>query len=130
MTALTFTIDVSDTQVEELKDVLDKLDIRFDPERQLVAFNESFMDTAVAMGHHTPDLIRGVNHQLNSDGLTPLVPDNHTQWTLARRIAFLKFAVREFAWQESMVQYCFWLADGKTWEEVVGENPLVFTGQD
>ena len=130
MTALTFTIDVPDTQVEELKDVLDKLDIRFNPERQLVAFNESFMDTAVAMGHHTADLIEDINDQLQRGGFTPLIPTDWKEWTLTRRMDFLGFAIRSFDWFDHDTDNSPWRLEETSWQEVVDDNPLIFTGQD
>ena len=130
MTALTFTIDVLDTKVEDLKEALDKLEIRFKPERQLVAFCGSFMETAVAMGHHTPDLIEGVNQQLWRANLTPLVPTNKEEWNLARQLSFLEFAINCFDWIDNDLENAWWRAEGKRWEEIVKEHPLVFNGKD
>ena len=130
MTAFTFTIDVQEDRVSELENFLKDLGINFQPENQMTAFNVLNLETSVAMGENTSTIIQEINWLLNAEGLAPLIPTDHAQWNLARRWAFLKFAVKEFAWARTTADYCFWLADGKTWDEVVQENPLVFTGRD
>ena len=39
------------------------------------------------MGHHTPTLTQEINRQLEGADLTPLVPTDHENWTLVRRMA-------------------------------------------
>ena len=128
MSSLTFTIDASETKVDDLKAALEKLDIRFDPRRQLIAFNESLMDTAVAMGHHTSSLIEAINEQLQRANLTPPVPTDHQDWPLERQMAFLEFAMYCFDWVDHDIQNSWWHSEGMSWAEVVKDHPMVFTG--
>ena len=77
--------------------MLEAAGVRFDPERQVIAFNEAAMDQAVAMGHHLPGMLEGVNRRLDEEGLTPRVPTNHHEWSIERRHAFLEFAIVNFS---------------------------------
>ena len=128
MTALTFTIDVPDSKIEELREALGRLDIQFQPERQIIAFEESLMETCVAMGHHTPDLVQEINRQLTKAGLTPPVPTDHETWPMTRRMAFLEFAISHFDWVDHDLDNSWWRTEGRNWDQVVAENPLVFEG--
>ena len=128
MTAFTFTIDVPDNKVDDLKTALEGVEIRFDPDRQLIAFQESLMESCVAMGHHTPNLVQEINRQLKEAGLTPMVPTDHEDWTLDRRMAFLEFAISNFDWIDNDIKSAWWRHDGQNWEEIVAEHSLVFTG--
>ena len=89
--------------------------------------DKAFLDDAGAIGHYTPTLIEDIDPQLKGDGVTTLVPTDHDNWDLARRMAFLKFAVSHFDWIDHDLDNAWWRADGRSWQEIVEEHPLVFT---
>ena len=81
------------------------------------------------MGHHTPTLTQEINRQLKRADLTPLIPTDHDNWDLARRMAFLEFAVSHFDRTDHDLENSWWRSHGKIWQEMVEENILVFTGE-
>ena len=126
---ITFTIDVPAEEVGRLQDELAAMGVRFDPTRQVVVFNDAMLDQAVAMGHHLPGMLTGINEHLDEDGLTPRVPTNHEEWNIERRHAFLQFAVNNFNWEGETVSDGWWKDEEMSWEKLAEEHPLVFKGQ-
>ena len=124
--SVTFTIDVPSRRIEELKQLLEGLDVRLDPKRQVIAFNEGMMSQSVAMGHHLPGMVEGVNHYLDEAKLTPRIPENHEKWSILHRQEFLQFAIDNFDWEDSTVNYTWWDGEGIAWQEITRDNPLVF----
>ena len=98
---ITFTIDIPNGRIEELKQLLKGLEVRFNPENQIVAFNDAMMCHSVAMGHHLPGMVVGMNRSLDEAGLTPRIPEDHEKWSIERRQAFLQFAIENFDWDNS-----------------------------
>ena len=129
-TVITFTIDVPAEEVSRLKPMLEATRVRFDPARQVVVFNDAMLDQAVAMGHHLPGMVEGLNRRLDEDGLTPRVPTNHHEWNIERRHAFLQFAIENLDWEENEVGYDWWKDEGMSWDRLTDEHPLVFKGQE
>ena len=123
---VTFTIEVPSGRIEELKQLLEGMDVRLDPEQQLVAFNESMMSQSVAMGYHLPKLVESVNRCLDDANLTPRIPDGHDKWSILRRQEFLQFAIDNFDWDDNRVNNTWWDNDGTTWQELTQDHPLVF----
>ena len=123
---ITFTIDVPSRKIEELKQLLDGLEVRFDPERQVIAFNDAMMSQSVAMGHHLPGMVVGMNHYLDEAKLTPRIPEGHEKWSTLRRQAFLQFAIENFNWDDNTVNHTWWDDEGITWQELTRDHPLVF----
>ena len=129
-TMITFTINVPAEEVDRLKPMLEATGVRFDPTRQVVAFNETMLDKAVAMGHHLPGMVEGLNRRLEDEGLTPRIPTDHEEWTIERRHAFLQLAIENFDWEENVVGYDWWKDEGMSWDRLADEHPLVFKGQE
>ena len=129
-TVITFTIDVPAEGVDGLKPVLEATGVRFDPARQVVVFNDAMLDQAVAMGHHLPGMVEGLNQHLDEDGLTPRVPTDHHEWNIERRHAFLQLAIENFDWDENEVGYDWWKDEGMSWEKLAEEHPMVFKGRE
>ena len=129
---VTFTIEIPSGRIDELKQLLEGMDVRLDPERQLVAFNEAMMSESqsVAMGYHLPGLVKGVNRCLDDAKLTPRIPDGHEKWSILRRQEFLQFAIENFDWDNNTVTNTWWDNDGKIWQELTGGHPLVFEEQE
>ena len=125
-TVITFTIDVPAEEVNRLKPMLEATGVRFDPARQVVVFNDAMLDQAVAMGHHLPGMVEGLNRRLDEDGLTPRVPTNHHEWNIERRHAFLQFAIDNFNWEGETVNEGWWKDEGTSWEKLPEEHSLVF----
>ena len=123
---ITFTIDVPSGRIEDLKQLLEGLGVRFDPKRQIIAFNEAMMSQSVAMGHHLPGLVEGMNHCLDDAKLTPRIPDGHEKWSILRRQEFLQFAIENFDWDDNTVTNTWWDNDGIPWQELTQDHPLVF----
>ena len=127
---VTFTIDVPSRRIEELKQLLEGLDVRLDPKRQVIAFNEAMMSQSVAMGHHLPGLVEGMNRCLDDAKLTPRIPDGHEKWSILRRQEFLQFAIDNFDWDDNTVTNTWWDNEGITWQELTQDHPLVFEEQE
>ena len=126
MTTIKYTIDVPQDTLPELEVLMNKHGAYFDPRRQVTAINDALMESSTAMGHHAPDLIESLNQHLKGQGLRPLVPTDHKEWSLERLQAFLNMAVKNFQWVDNHVECDWWLEEGKTWHKVVWENPAVF----
>ena len=129
-TVITFTIDVPAEGVDRLKPLLEATGVRFDPARQVVAFNDAMLDKAVAMGHHLPGMVEGLNRHLDAAGLTPRIPTDHKEWTIERRHAFLQLAIENLDWEENEVGYDWWKDEGMSWDRLAEEHPLVFKGRE
>ena len=127
---ITFTIDIPSNRIEELKQLLEGLEVRFNPERQVIAFNDDMMSQSVAMGHHLPGMVEGVNHYLDEAKLTPRIPDGHEKWDIERRQAFLQFAIENFDWDDNTVNHTWWDDEGITWQELTRDHPLMFEEQE
>ena len=127
---VTFTIDVLPEEIDGVKLMLEAAGVRFHPERQVIAFNDAALDQAVAMGHHLPGMLEGVNHSLDEEGLIPRVPTNHQEWSIERRHAFLQFAIDNFRWDDESVEGSWWKEEGTSWEELAAQHPLVFQAKE
>ena len=125
-TVVTFTIDVPTEDMDRLGDGLAAMGVRFDPAQQVIVFNDAMLDQAVAMGHHLPGMLTGINEHLDEGGLTPRIPTNHEEWSIERRHAFLQFAIDNFNWEGQAEGDSWWKDEGKSWEEMVTQNPLIF----
>ena len=123
---ITFTIDVPAEEVDRLGAGLAAMGVRFDPAQQVIVFNDAMLDQAVAMGHHLPGMLTGVNQHLDEDGLTPRVPTDHHEWSIERRRAFLQFAIDNFNWEGQSVGDGWWKDEGTSWESLTENHPLVF----
>lgn len=121
-----YIIEIPESAAEDLAALMARHGAYFDPVRQVVAINDAFMENSTAMGHHTGDLVRGLNQHLDGLELSPRVPEDHREWGPARTQAFLHMAIHEFGWDDNRVETDWWRDDGKTWEEVVQENREVF----
>ena len=69
-----FILDIPRDKIEELKQALEGLEIKFAPENQVVAFNDAIRSQPMAMGHHIPEMVLSINWTLDEDGLTPGYP--------------------------------------------------------
>ena len=127
---ITFTIDVPSRRIEELKQLLEGLDVRLDPKRQVIAFNEGMMSQSVAMGHHLPGMVEGMNRCLDEAKLTPRIPEGHEKWSILRRQEFLQFAIDNFDWDDNTVSNTWWNGEGITWQELTRDHPLAFEEGD
>ena len=125
-----YTIDVPEPAIPELEDLMKRHGAHFSPTRQVTAINDAFMDQALAMGHHLPDLVRGMNEFLGEAGAKPLVPTDWGSWEPARIQECLKLAVREFQWDGSTVLDAWFIVDGQPWSQVVEKHPEVFQEKD
>ena len=56
-----FIIDIPSSRIEELKQVLEGLEIKFAPENQVVAFNDATRSQPMAMSHHIPEMVLSIN---------------------------------------------------------------------
>ena len=93
-----FIFDIPRDRIEELKQALEGL-ITFDPNQQVIVFNEATRSQPVAMGHDLPGMILEINRRLEEEGLTPRIPHDHKGWSTLRRQAFLQFAMHYFDWK-------------------------------
>ena len=123
---IAFILDIPSSKIEELKQALEGLEIKFVPENQVIAFNEAMMSQSVAMGHHLPGLVEGMNRCLGDAKLTPRIPDGHKKWSILRRQEFLQFAIDNFDWDDNTVTNTWWDNEGITWQELTQDHPLVF----
>ena len=121
---ITFIIDIPSSKIEELKQALEGLEIKFAPENQVVAFNDAIRSQPVAMGHHIPEMVLSINWTLDEDGLTPRIPQDHKGWSTLRRQAFLQFAMHYFDWNDNMINQESW--PDESWEDLVKRYPMVF----
>ena len=101
---ITFTMDIPTGKIEEVKQLLEGLEVKFNPNDQIIAFNEAMMSQSVAMGHHLPGMVVGMNRSLDEAGLTPRIPEDHEGWSIERRQAFLQFAIENFDWDDRQDQ--------------------------
>ena len=127
---ITFTIDIPSGKIEELKQLLEGLEVRFDPQSQVVAFNDAMMSQSVAMGHHLPGMVVGMNQSLEEAGLTLKIPEDHEGWSIERRQAFLQFAIDNFNWDDDRIDQEWWADEGINWEEITTRYPMVFREQE
>ena len=123
---ISYVVNVQPEQVEALAGLLAERGIFFHPKRSIVAFNEAFMDRCVAMGHHVPELARGINEFLDREGFRPRVPGDFDGWTPERTREFLDMAVQGFDWDGDRVRHAWWQDDGADWEEVTRKHSPVF----
>ncbi len=130
MSIIKYTIDIPETAIPELEELMKKHGAHFDRRRQVTAINDIFMESSTAMGHHTGDLAAGINRRLEKLGLEPRIPTGHGAWGPERIQEFLKMAVNSFQWEGSEVQEDHWKEDGGTWQQVREEYPLVFGGRE
>ena len=125
---IAFILDIPSSKIEELKQALEGLEIKFAPENQVVAFNDAIRSQPVAMGHHIPEMVLSINWTLDEDGLTPRIPQDHKGWSTLRRQAFLQFAIRyfelSFHWNDNMINQESW--PDESWEDLVKRYPMVF----
>ena len=121
-----FVIEVPPKGVETLRETLEDRELRFDPSRKFIALNERTLDNGVALGHHIPEMLEGISHLLDEEGLTPRVPTDWQEWSSQRRHAFLQFAINNFIWDGTTALDGWWQHDGITWEELARRNPGVF----
>ena len=126
MTMIQYTIQIPEEAITDLESLMKKHGAHFDHRRQITAINDTFMESSTAMGHHLPALIESLNEHLNDRELSPPVPTETENWTPERIQAFLEMVVKNFHWVDSSVEDDWWEDDGKTWQMVVEENPLVF----
>ncbi len=119
-----FIIDIPSSRIEELKQVLEGLEIKFAPENQVVAFNDATRSQPMAMGHHIPEMVLSINWTLDEDGLTPMIPKDHEGWSTLRRQAFLQFAMHHFHWNDNMIKQERWPEEN--WEDLTKRYPMVF----
>ena len=124
------TIQVPLRHIKSLQEFMDRQGIHLDVDRQVTAINDALMDNAVAMGHHIPDLIMGINRHLKTSRNSPEIPMDHERWSLEQRQQFLELAIREFQWNENHIEYSLWEEDGRPWLEVVAQHPRVFASQE
>ena len=68
---VTFTIDVPSRRIEELKQLLEGLEVQFAPENQVIAFNDTLTCHSVAMGYDLPGMVVEMNRYLDEAKLTP-----------------------------------------------------------
>ena len=127
---ITFIIDIPSGRIEELKQLLEGLEVKFDSENQVVAFNDTLMCHSVAMGYHLPGMVVGMNRYLNEAKLTPRIPEDHEKWSTERRQAFLQFAIENFDWDNGTVTYTWWEDEGIIWLELTQDHPRVFEEQE
>ena len=127
---ITFIIDIPSSRIEELKQLLEGLEVQFAPEDQIIAFNDTLMGHSVAMGYHLPGMVVGMNRYLDEAKLTPRIPEDHEKWSTERRQAFLQFAIENFDWDNSTVNYTWWEDQRIIWLELTQDHPLVFKEQE
>ena len=125
-----FIIDIPSSRIEELKQVLEGLEIKFDPENQVVAFNNALTCQSVAMGYDLPGMVVEMNRYLDETKLTPRIPEDHKKWSTERRQAFLQFAIENFDWDNSKVNYTWWENERIIWQELTQDHPPVFEEQE
>ena len=127
---ITFVIDIPSSRIEELKQLLEGLEVQFAPENQVVAFNDGLTCHSVAMGYDLQGMVVGMNRSLDKAKLTPRVPEDHEKWSTERRQAFLQFAIDNFDWDNGTVTYAWWEDEGIIWQELTQDHPLVFEEQE
>ena len=120
-----FIFDIPRDRIEELKQALEGL-ITFDPNQQVIVFNEATRSQPVAMGHDLPGMILEINRRLEEEGLTPRIPHDHKGWSTLRRQVFLQFAMENFDWKHGMVYNTFWDYQEISWEDLAKRYPMVF----
>ncbi len=123
-------VDIPADRLEEAASRLENLGIILDPRRQVIVFNEALMSQSVALGHHLPGMVEGMNRCLEQESLTPRIPGGHKEWSIERRQAFLQFAIENFDWDDNTVRNTWWADEGITWPELVRGYPLVFEGRE
>ena len=124
-----YFITVPPDHIDELAAFMAERNIPFDPNRNVIAVNEAFMDQSMALGHHVPQLLSAVNRRLRENGLQPTIPENHGEWNPETTREFLELAVTEFAWSDDRITHALWEEDGRTWREVTEDRPLLFPGE-
>ena len=126
---IAFILDMPSGMIEELKQALEGL-VTFDPNQQVVVFNEATRSQPAAMGHHLPGMILEINRRLDKDRLTPRIPKDHKGWSTLRRQAFLQFAMENFDWKNGTVNKTFWDYWEISWEDLAKRYPMVFEEQE
>ena len=81
------------------------------------------------MGHHLPEMVLGINRSLDEEGLTPRIPEDHEGWSTLRRQAFLQFAMKNFDWNDNMINQEWWAEEEINWEDLATRYPRVFEEQ-
>ena len=127
---ITFIIDIPSGRIEKLKQLLEGLEVKFDPENHVVACNDTQMCHSVAMGYDLPGMVVGMNRYLDEAKLTPRIPEDHEKWSTERRQAFLQFAIENFDWDNSTVNYTWWEGERIIWLELTRDHPRVFEEQE
>ena len=122
---IAFILDIPRDRIEELKQALEGL-ITFDPNQQVIVFNEATRSQPVAMGHDLPGMALEINRRLEEEGLTPKIPYDHKGWSTLRRQVFLQFAMENFEWKHGMVYNTFWDYQEISWEDLAKRYPMVF----
>ena len=93
----------------------------------MVAINEAFRDqSAMALGHHVPQMVQSINVYLRAHRLRPAIPLDHQDWDPGRYYRFLQFALEQFSWNGTAVEDAWWQQDGMTWAEVAREHLEIF----
>ena len=126
---IAFLIDIPSGRIEELKQALKGLEVKFDPEQLVVAFNDAIRSQPMVMGHHLPEMVLGINRSLDEEGLTPRIPEDHEGWSTLRRQAFLQFAMENFDWNDNMINQEWWAEEEINWEDLATRYPMVFGEQ-
>ena len=126
---ITFTMDIPTGKIEKVKQLLEGLEVKFNPNDQIIAFNEDMMSQSVAIGQDLWLLVERINWILEEDGLTPTIPEGHEGWNIQRRQAFLQFAIDNYDWDNDKMNKERWADEGIDWEELTTRCPRVFGEQ-
>ena len=113
-----------------MRQLLEGLEVQFAPENQVIAFNDTLTCHSVAMGYDLPGMVVEMNRYLDEAKLTPRIPEDHKKWSILRRQAFLQFAIENFDWDNSKVNYAWWENERIIWQELTQGHPLVFEEQE
>ena len=125
-TLISCIVDIPADRLEEAAKLLGNMGISLDPKQQTIAFNDAMMAESVAMGHHLPGMVEGINRSLDEAGLRPRILEDHEEWSAERRQAFLQFAIDNCNWNDDTLKDTSWADEGMTWQQLTQDHPLVF----
>ena len=82
-------------------------------------------------GTQVEEFLEDINSHLRGMDLSPLVPADHENWSMAMRSEFLNMAAFRFNWDEGGFVGTWWERDSKeenqeTWNRITGDYPNLF----
>ena len=130
MTSLHYLVEIPPDRAPDLQQALRQIGTDLHLQRDMVALRVDAQDelqNAFAQGKHIPETIDKINKYLSQQDLSPMVRQDHQNWTPDVTHAFLKMAVQELCWAPwDRIQYIFAGTSQTGWDNVVTQYPNLF----